>query len=120
MAANPLLNPALWFQKAFFGRGSGLSIPCSLCLWTATLWQYVAGLDVFPNALRHTMPRVLAANCIQGAREPEVSSLRVVMVRSHDFLNDLIAGIYARPSYLSKPFGKFPRASAQPVCPAYG
>lgn len=81
---------------------------------------YVAGLDVFLDTLRHTMPKVLAANCIQGARGPEVSSLRVVMVRSHDFLNDLIAGIYARPSYLGKPFGKFPRASAQPVCPAYG
>ena len=81
---------------------------------------YVAGLDVFLDTLRHTMPKVLAANCIQGARGPEVSSLRVVMVRSHDLLNDLIAGIYARPSYLGKSFGKFPRASAQPVCPAYG
>ena len=57
-------------SKGLFGLGSGSSIPYSLCLWTATLWQYVAGLDVFPNALRHTMPKVLAANCIQGAREP--------------------------------------------------
>jgi len=56
---------------------------------------YVAGLDVFLDTLRHTMPKVLAANCIQGARGPEVSSLRVVMVRSHDFLNDLMR-VYMR------------------------